>query len=88
MALSIHVTEGTFRRFVFLGESRHTAITGRSWNVAKQNLEKSAQRGANDGPRAWHFCTPVHRFAQRFDHILIDGANGKHYLAREIEPGS
>jgi len=30
----------------------------------------------------------MHRFAQRFDQILIDGANGNHYLATQIEPGS
>jgi len=35
-----------------------------------------------------HFCTLFHRFAQRFDQNLIDGANGTLYLARQIEPGS
>jgi hypothetical protein len=34
------------------------------------------------------FCTPVHRFAQSSDQNLIDGANGNHYLARQIEPGA
>jgi hypothetical protein len=34
------------------------------------------------------FCTSAHRFAQRFDQNLIDGTNEKHYLARQIEPGS
>jgi hypothetical protein len=34
------------------------------------------------------FCTPFHRNAQSSDHNLIDGADGKHYLARQIEPGS
>src|SRR5258707_11312255 len=33
-------------------------------------------------------CTSVHRFAQRFEQNLIDGANGNLYLARQIEPGS
>src|ERR1700675_2775521 len=41
--------------------------------------------GANTGRG---FCTPVHRFSQLFDQNLIDGVNGKHYLARHIEPGS
>src|SRR5260370_852068 len=34
------------------------------------------------------FCTCAHRFAQGFDQNLIDAANGKLYLARQIEPGS
>ncbi len=34
------------------------------------------------------FCTSVHRFAQSCEQNFIDGANGKHYLARQIEPGS
>jgi len=46
---------------------------------------KSAERG---GCGAKQFCTPVHRFAQGFDPNLIDGANGNHYLANQIEPGS
>src|SRR6266550_4618309 len=34
------------------------------------------------------FCTTVHRFAQSCEQNFIDVANGKHYLARQIEPGS
>ena len=34
------------------------------------------------------FCTSVHRFAQSCEQNFIDVANGKHYLARQIEPGS
>src|SRR5712692_5471695 len=30
------------------------------------------------------FCTSVHRFAQGFEQNLIDGANGKHYVARRL----
>jgi len=40
------------------------------------------------GHAAGDFCTPVHRFAQTFDHNLIDAAKGKDYLAPQIEPGS
>jgi len=32
------------------------------------------------------FAQGVHRFAQRFEQNLIDGANGNLYLARQIEP--
>src|SRR6266478_1229544 len=35
-----------------------------------------------------NFCTSVHRFAQSCEQNFIDVANGKHYLARQIEPGS
>ena len=68
------------------------------------NAEKSGQRitrygnpacgpgkfasGGIDLARGGIFCTPVHRFAQGFDQILIDGANGNFYLAPQIEPGS
>jgi len=51
--------------------------------VAAQIRIRNYRAGTRGG-----FCTPVHRFAQRFDQDLIDGANGKHYLARQIEPGS
>jgi len=30
------------------------------------------------------FCTPVHRFAQRFNSNLIDAANRKYYLAHRL----
>ena len=35
-----------------------------------------------------NFAQAVHRFPQRFDQNLIDGASGNYYLARQIEPGS
>ena len=36
----------------------------------------------------WEFCTCVHRFAQKFEENLIDGAHRKIYFAHQIEPGS
>ena len=43
------------------------------------------KRGEFNRPGA-RICTPVHRFAQRFDPNLIDAVSGKHYLPRQIEP--
>jgi hypothetical protein len=36
-------------------------------------------------PRSF-FCTFVHKFAQSSSAISVDAANGREYLARQIEP--
>src|SRR6266403_2016234 len=47
--------------------------------ISYQDLSRESRR---------EFCTTVHRFAQSCEQNFIDVANGKHYLARQIDSGS
>jgi hypothetical protein len=47
-------------------------------------MELSASPAFAAARAARDFCTIVHRFAQRFDQNLIDGANGKNYFASRL----
>ena len=70
-------------------------LSGPAWLVdaALKDLGRPTLRGAAASPERFsrvapnnrqEFCTSVHRFAQRFEQNLIDGANGKHYLAHRL----
>jgi len=59
-----------------------------STSAKKARMGHSDSCSRDKAGRRQGFCTRVHRYAQGFDQNLIDGANGNHYLARQIEPGS
>src|SRR5260370_36044398 len=59
----------------------------RRWEAGWQALKSGARSFCAVG-QGGYFAQAVHRFPQRFDQNLIDGASGDYYLARQIDPGS